>query len=143
MKKISITLIVSIACITSAFAQDEVKKQKSSFHIDSLAKEKFDFFSIEKQPEYPGGLKNFYQYLGNSIRYPKQAYKDKVGGQVVLSFVVEKDGSLTNAKVVRGVRDDIDTEAIRVIMQSPKWNPGIQNGKPVRVKYNINVNFAP
>ena len=81
MKKISITLIVSIACITSAFAQDEVKKQESSFHIDSLVKEKFDFFSIEKQPEYPGGLKKFYQYLGNSIRYPKQAYKIRLAGK--------------------------------------------------------------
>lgn len=109
---------------------------------DSIAKGTFDFVSIEKQPEFPGGLKAFYQYLSANIRYPKAAARNKIQGRVFLSFIVEKDGELSNIKIIRGVSDDINEEAIRVISGSPKWNPGIQFGVPVRVKYNINVNFA-
>jgi len=109
---------------------------------DSIASGTFDFVTIEKQPEFPGGLKAFYQYLGSNIKYPKEAAKNKIQGRVFLSFIVEKDGELTDIKIIRGVSADINEEAIRVIAGSPKWNPGIQFGVPVRVKYNINVNFA-
>jgi len=102
----------------------------------------FDFVSIEKQPEFPGGLKQFYKYLGSSIHYPKEAQDHNVQGKVFLSFIVETDGSLTDITITRGLGNGTDEEAIRVLKESPKWNPGILNGKAVRVKYNINVNFT-
>ncbi|PWS28084.1 energy transducer TonB [Pedobacter yonginense] len=102
----------------------------------------YDFVSIEKQPEYPGGIAKFYGYLGKAIKYPPMAQENNVQGKVFLSFVVEKDGKLTDITVTRGLGSGTDEEAIRVLKASPRWNPGIQNGKPVRVKYNINVNFT-
>jgi len=102
----------------------------------------YDFVSIEKQPEFPGGIAKFYGYLGKAIKYPPMAQENNVQGKVFLSFVVEKDGKLTDITVTRGLGSGTDEEAIRVLKASPRWNPGIQNGKPVRVKYNINVNFT-
>ncbi|CAH0189615.1 TonB family protein [Pedobacter sp. ISL-68] len=102
----------------------------------------YDFVSIEKQPEFPGGISKFYGYLSKAIKYPPMAQENNVQGKVFLSFVVEKDGKLTDITVTRGLGSGTDEEAIRVLKASPRWNPGIQNGKPVRVKYNINVNFT-
>ncbi|MBB6236751.1 TonB family protein [Pedobacter sp. AK013] len=102
----------------------------------------YDFVSIEKQPEFPGGITKFYKYIGSNIKYPKLAQENNVQGKVFLSFVVEKDGSLTDIQIARGLGSGTDEEAIRVLKESPKWNPGIQNGLAVRVKYNINVNFT-
>ena len=102
----------------------------------------YDFVSIEKQPEFPGGIAKFYGYLSKAIKYPPMAQENNVQGKVFLSFVVEKDGKLTDITVTRGLGSGTDEEAIRVLKASPRWNPGIQNGKPVRVKYNINVNFT-
>lgn len=141
MKKFSLTLLLFIAYITIAFAQQEIKKHQDSFNIDSLKKERFDFVSIETQPEFPGGLSKFYKYLSNNTKYPKAARKDKIGGKVILSFVIEKDGHITEVEVLKGIRDDLDAEAVNVILRSPNWSPGIQSGKAVRVKYNIDVNF--
>jgi len=101
----------------------------------------YDFVSIEKQPEFPGGITKFYKYLSGNIDYPKMAQDNNVQGKVFLSFIVEKDGSLSDIQITRGLGSGTDEEAIRVLKESPKWNPGIQNGLAVRVKYNINVNF--
>jgi len=123
---------------TPKMAINPVLKKPSK---DSIASGTFDFVSIEKQPQFPGGIKAFYQYLGENIKYPKEAQKNKIFERVFLSFIVEKNGELSNIKLIRGVSSDIDAEAIRVVSGSPKWSPGIQFGVPVRVKYNINVNF--
>ncbi|RYD75074.1 MAG: TonB family protein, partial [Sphingobacteriales bacterium] len=109
--------------------------------VDENAKV-YDFVSIEKQPEFQGGMKKFYEYLGKSIKYPEIAQENNVQGKVWLSFTVERDGNLTDIKITRGLGSGTDEEAKRVLEESPKWNPGIQNGKPVRVKYNININFT-
>jgi len=140
----NIALKEKIAKLNIATKPDVVLKAPPAIKPskDSIASGTFDFVSIEKQPEFPGGLKAFYQYLGANIKYPKESAKNKIQGRVFLSFIVEKDGELSNIKIIRGVSADINEEAIRVISNSPKWNPGIQFGVPVRVKYNINVNFA-
>jgi TonB family protein len=118
------------------------KTTETGININSENTEKiYDFVSIEKQPEFPGGITQFYKYLGGSIKYPKVAQDNNVQGKVFLSFVVEKDGSLTDVQITRGLGSGTDEEAIRVLKESPKWNPGIRNGLAVRVKYNINVNF--
>ncbi|GAA3966405.1 hypothetical protein GCM10022246_19180 [Pedobacter ginsengiterrae] len=102
----------------------------------------YDFVSIEKVPDFPGGMKKFYEYLGKSIKYPVTAQNNNVQGKIFLSFTVEKDGQLNDVQVIRGLGSGLDEEALRVIKGSPKWNPGIQNGDPVRVKYHIAVNFT-
>ena len=113
-----------------------------SAEIASPTKDKIiDSRTIEKQPEFPGGLKKFYEYLAQNIHYPAAAVSSGQEGKVFLAFTVEKDGSLTDVEVTRGVSKEIDAEAIRVMQESPKWNPGVQNGKFVRVRYNIAVNF--
>jgi TonB family protein len=101
----------------------------------------YDFVSLETQPAFPGGMNNFYTYLKQNLRYPADAKTNKVEGKVFLSFVVEKDGSLMDIKVDRKLGQGTDEEAVRVLKESPKWQPGIQNGNVVRVKYNIPISF--
>ncbi|WP_443936855.1 TonB family protein [Pedobacter sp. MW01-1-1] len=101
----------------------------------------YDFVSIDKQPEYKGGMKNFYQYISSELKYPEESKKNKTQGKVFLSFVVEKDGSLSDISITRGLTQEMNEEAIRVLQKSPKWEPAVNNGQPVRVKYNININF--
>ena len=96
---------------------------------------------VEQQPSYPGGFQALLDFLRENTKYPEQAQKDSIEGRVVLSFVVETDGSITEPKVVRSVHPLLDEEALRVAKLMPKWEPGYQNGTPVRVKYNIPVTF--
>lgn len=111
--------------------------QKDNLHNEKV----FDFVSIDQQPEFPGGIAKFYEYLGKSIKYPAQAIQNNVQGKVFLSFIVERDGKLSDVNITRGLGSGTDEEALRVVSGSPKWNPGIAGGKTVRVKYNLNVNF--
>jgi len=100
------------------------------------------FTSVEQVPEFPGGLDKFAAYLAKNIRYPAVARENNTQGRVIVSFVCEKDGSLTDVKVARGIGDGCDEEAVRVIKASPHWKPGIQNGRPVRVAYSVPINFT-
>lgn len=102
----------------------------------------YSFVSMETPPSYPGGIAKFYQFLGENIKYPEEAEKEKIQGNVFVSFTVEKDGSLNDIKVDRKLGYGTDEEAVRVLKLSPKWNPGQQAGKPVRVKYNIPIKFS-
>ncbi|WP_183566827.1 energy transducer TonB [Mucilaginibacter sp. SP1R1] len=100
------------------------------------------FTSVEQVPEFPGGLDKFGAYLGRAIRYPAVARENGTQGRVIVTFVVEKDGSLTDIKVTRGIGSGCDEEAVRVLKASPKWKPGIQNGRPVRVQYSVPISFT-
>ena len=99
------------------------------------------FTSVEQVPEFPGGLDAFSKFLTRNVIYPDQARHSGIHGRVIISFICEKDGSLTDVKVARGIGGGCDEEAVRVIKMSPRWKPGIQNGRPVRVAYNIPINF--
>ncbi|MBR1468733.1 MAG: energy transducer TonB [Prevotella sp.] len=99
------------------------------------------FEVVEHMPSFPGGDKALLDYLGSNIKYPAVAQENGVQGRVVVSFVVEKDGSITDVKVVRSVDPSLDKEATRVVKSMPKWIPGKQNGSPVRVKFNVPVSF--
>lgn len=101
-----------------------------------------EFKEAEIQPNYPGGLDKFYTYLSRNIHYPKIAKKNGVEGKVFLSFIIEKDGTLTNVKVLRGIGSGCDEEAVRALQESPNWSPGYQYGMAVRVQYNLPVGFA-
>ena len=95
----------------------------------------------EIMPEFPGGTAALMKYLGTNIKYPTISQEMGSAGRVIVQFVVDKDGSISNPEVVRGVDAYLDKEAIRVISSMPKWRPGVQNGKKVRVKYTVPVVF--
>ena len=95
----------------------------------------------EIMPEFPGGTAALMKYLGKNIKYPTISQEMGSAGRVIVQFVVDKDGSISNPEVVRGVDAYLDKEAIRVISSMPKWRPGVQNGKKVRVKYTVPVVF--
>ena len=100
------------------------------------------FVEVEQLPEFPGGKKAFIQYLNENLVYPKSAYERKVEGKVVVSFVVEADGSITNVKVANSVDEDLDKEAVRVVKAMPKWIPGKHKGKAVPVLFRcLPINF--
>ena len=99
------------------------------------------FTIVEEMPSYPGGDVKLYEYLGKNIKYPQIARESGIQGRVFVNFVVEPDGSVSNVKVMRGIGGGCDEEAMRVIKSMPKWKPGKQRGKAVRVTYTIPVVF--
>lgn len=96
---------------------------------------------VEQKPMFPGGDQAMYKWLGDNINYPAAAAEEGVQGKVTVQFIVEKDGSITNVKVVRGKHPALDAEAKRVVSKMPKWTPGRNNGQPVRVTFNLPVTF--
>jgi protein TonB len=99
------------------------------------------FMVVENQPEPEGGMAAFYKYVGKEMDYPKQARRMGVEGRVFMQFVVDKDGSLTDIKVLKGIGSGCDEEAIRVLQAAPKWKPGKQRGRPVKVRMSIPIVF--
>ncbi|RYZ95974.1 MAG: TonB family protein [Sphingobacteriaceae bacterium] len=100
------------------------------------------YMAVDVVPEFPGGLGEFGRFLAHNIRYPARAREQKISGRVFAGFVVETDGSLSNIKILRGLGSGCDEEVIRVLSQSPRWSPGLQNGRAVRVQYNMPVGFS-
>lgn len=96
---------------------------------------------VEQMPSFPGGISGLRTYLNQNIRYPAEAQENCVQGRVVVSFVVEKDGHISDVTVLRSVDPSLDKEAVRVIRNMPRWTPGKQGGEPVRVRYNVPVSF--
>lgn len=100
------------------------------------------FMVVEKMPEFPGGQQALFNYLIEHVKYPKDVQEQAIEGRVICQFIVEKDGSIGNITVVRtSGNESLDNEVIRVIQSMPKWKPGLQRGKPIRVKYTIPINF--
>ena len=107
---------------------------------DSTAKDEV-FMVAEQMPEFPGGMKEMLKFLQENVKYPENAMKNNVQGRVIVQFVVEKDGTPTEFKVLRSVDPDLDAEALRVMKAMPKWKPGMQKGQVVRVKFTVPVSF--
>ncbi len=97
------------------------------------------FVVVEDMPSFPGG--DPVRWINKNVKYPVIAQENGIQGKVFVQFVIEKDGSITNVKVLRGVDASLDKEAVRVVQSMPKWKPGKQRGKPVRVSYNVPINF--
>jgi protein TonB len=100
------------------------------------------FTVVESMPQYPGGESKLYNFLNTKIKYPVMAKESGIQGKVYITFVVERDGSITDVRILRGIGGGCDEEAIRVVSSMPKWKPGKQRGKPVRVQYNLPVRFT-
>jgi len=126
---------------TSAAVFIEVPEENTKINIidEGEALEIHTF--VEEWPAFPGGDTARIMYLNENLKYPKIAKETGIQGAVYVSFVVEKDGSITNVKILRGIGGGCDEEALRVINAMPKWNPGRQNGKEVRVQFNMPITF--
>jgi periplasmic protein TonB len=99
-------------------------------------KESYKYNTIEIKPEFPGGMGAFFKYIGNNYKTPKV---NNLSGKLYLNFVIEKDGSIVEVKVLRDLGYGTGEEAVRVLSESPKWSPGMQNGQPVRVMYTLPI----
>lgn len=117
-------------------AKDDIKAPEPPKHEENKI-----FTVVEQMPMYPGGDAALMQYLSSNIHYPAVAAENGVQGRVVVGFVVERDGSITDVNVMRSVDPSLDREAVRVVKNMPRWTPGKQNGSAVRVKYQVPVTF--
>ena len=122
-------------------SKPDVPVVKIEIQVEEEVVEEEIFTVVEEEPSFPGGADKMYEYLYANIKYPQVAKENNITGRVYLSFVVEKDGSIANPKVLRDIGGGCGNEALRVIKSMPKWNPGKQRGKAVRVQYNIPVVF--
>lgn len=113
--------------------QEETKDEEDEDYV---------FQVVEENPEFPGGDQARSKWLSENIKYPPIASENGISGRVYVTFVVNTDGKIVNAKVARGVDPSLDQEALRVINLMPKWKPGMQRGKPVRVSYTVPINFT-
>ena len=128
---------------------DSINQQKMS--SGSLESETHDmrsftigtqrFTIVEESPEFPGGYDSLALFIKNHLIYPQIALDKKIEGRVITQFVVERNGSITEVQVVHGISPELDTEAIRIVHSMPKWDPGLQRNKPLRVKYTLPIGF--
>ena len=125
--KVALMMLVLLFSFTTSTAQ--TKKNDMVFDV------------VEVMPQYPGGQIAMLKYIMENIKYPEQAMKEGIQGRVTVRFIVEKDGSISNVKPVLSVHPLLNKEAVRVVESMPKWSPGKQNGKPVRVRFNVPVMF--
>mgnify|MGYP000805529630 CR=1 FL=1 len=118
-----------------------VQEQVQVVEPEPAPKEEEIFVAVEQQAEFPGGMAALMKWLSNNIRYPEAAQQNDVQGKVIVKFVVEKDGSVSQAQIIKGVDKDLDKEALRVVNKMPKWQAGKNNGVPVRSYFTLPVNF--
>lgn len=125
-------LLLSAIFLTNiAFCQEEKKVSDD----DAI------FFVVEVQPEFPGGLDSMYAFIQKNLIYPEKAKAEGIEGRVFITFTIEKDGSVSNVKILRGIGGGCDEAAKEVVEKMPKWKPGTQRGKPVRVQFNLPIKF--
>ncbi|MDC1106944.1 energy transducer TonB [Prolixibacteraceae bacterium] len=118
-----------------------VKVEKVIEVEDEIVEEQI-FSFVEDMPAFPGGIPALMKFIGKAVKYPIIAQENGIQGRVFVNFVVEKDGSVTDVKIARGVDPSLDKEAIRVVKTLPRWKPGMQRGKAVRVSYSVPINFV-
>lgn len=106
---------------------------------DSDSEKTFDV--VEQMPQFPGGMQNLLAFLNENVHYPEACKENNVQGRVIVSFVIEKDGTISEPKVVRSVSPELDAEGIRVVSSMPKWTPGYQRGEPVSVRFTLPISF--
>lgn len=134
--------IPEVAEVQQKAEQAAEEKVKTKPQTDTTKKKKTWDCMPETMPYFPGGNVLMLKYLADNIKYPASAVKAKKQGRVIVGFIVQKDGSITHAKIVRSIDSELDAEALRVVKGMPKWTPGTQFGKPVSVKYTLPVKFS-
>ena len=132
MKKF-FTLLLFTAAVSMAYAQQPVSNNNTDDDVI--------FSVVENEPEYPGGEEAMYKFLSDNLVYPKAAREKGIQGKVIVEFVVEKNGKISNVKAVKSISPELDAEAIRVVSKMQKWKPGVQRGEKVRSRWRLPINF--
>lgn len=130
-KNVSLKVALMMLVLLFSFMTSTAQTKKNDMVFDV----------VEVMPQFPGGQIAMLQYIMKNIKYPEQAMKEGIQGRVAVRFIVEKDGSISDVKPILSVHPLLNKEAVRVVESMPKWTPGKQNGKPVRVRYNLPVMF--
>jgi len=130
-KNVSLKVALMMLVLLFSFMTSTAQTKKNNMVFDV----------VEVMPQFPGGQIAMLKYIMENIKYPKQIMEEGIQGRVTVSFIVEKDGRVSNVRLLRSVQSALDKEAIRVVKSMPKWTPGKQNGKPVRVRFNLPVMF--
>ena len=130
-KNVSLKVALMMLVLLFSFMTSTAQTKKNDMVFDV----------VEVMPQFPGGQIAMLQYLMKNMKYPEQAMKEGIQGRVAVSFIVEKDGSISDVKPVLSVHPLLNKEAVRVVKSMPKWSPGKHNGKPVRVRFNLPVMF--
>ena len=130
-KNVSLKVALMMLVLLFSFMTSTAQTKKNNMVFDI----------VEVMPQYPGGQIAMLKYFMENIKYPKQIMEEGIQGRVTVSFIVEKDGRVSNVRLLRSVQPSLDKEAIRVVKSMPKWTPGKQNGKPVRVRFNLPIMF--
>jgi TonB family protein len=133
MKTIQLIVPVLLALFASF---QTVQAQNEETQSDQV------FMMVEEMPQFPGGEKALREFITSNIRYPKEAQENGIQGKVYVTFVIDTLGSVVDAKIARGVDPSLDKEALRVVSDLPKWQPGKQRGKLVKVSYTVPISFA-
>ena len=130
-KNVSLKVVLMMLVLLFSFMTSTAQTKKNNMVFDV----------VEVMPQYPGGQIAMMKYIMENMKYPEQAMKEGIQGRVTVSFIVEKDGSISDVKPVLSVHPLLNKEAVRVVKSMPKWSPGKHNGKPVRVRFNLPVMF--
>ena len=130
-KNVSLKVALMMLVLLFSFMTSTAQTKKNDMVFDV----------VEVMPQFPGGQIAMLKYIMENIKYPEQAMKEGIQGRVAVSFIVEKDGSISDVKPILSVHPLLNKEAVRVVESMPKWSPGKQNGKPVRVRFNVPVMF--
>lgn len=139
MKAIKYLLIGALMIVFSKATMAQTNSGDSAHKIEGDSERIYDI--VEQMPSFPGGNQALFQYISSHIKYPASAAEAGLQGRVIVTFVVEPDGSITNVKVSKSVDAALDKEALRLVSSMPRWIPGKQNGKAIRVKYSVPVSF--
>lgn len=123
-------------------SQDDIVDFSNMVFEEETRDEGEIFMIVEEMPEFPGGSEALQKYLAQSVRYPVIAQENGIQGRVYIQFVINQNGEVTNATILRGVDPSLDREALRVVEAMPKWKPGKQRNRPVRVSYTVPINFV-
>lgn len=129
MKKLLFILMLCFTALATAGAQQTEKPCDKVYDI------------VEVMPQFPGGQGELMKFLRNNVKYPAEAQKKKIEGRVIVTFVVNQKGRITNPTVERSAHPLLDAEALRVVKRMPKWTPGRMNGEPVNVKFRLPITF--
>jgi tonB family C-terminal domain len=130
-KNVSLKVALMMLVLLFSFMTSTAQTKKNDMVFDV----------VEVMPQFPGGQIAMLKYIMENIKYPEQAMKEGIQGRVAVRFIVEKDGSISDVKPILSVHPLLNKEAVRVVKSMPKWSPGKQNGKPVRVRFNVPVMF--
>lgn len=130
-KNVSLKVALMMLVLLFSFMTSTAQTKKNDMVFDV----------VEVMPQFPGGQIAMMKYIMENMKYPEQAMKEGIQGRVAVRFIVEKDGSISDVKPILSVHPLLNKEAVRVVESMPKWTPGKQNGKPVRVRFNLPVMF--